>query len=277
MSKEKRALVMYADYHGLIPEIERSCIHKAVINGSRIVKHNGSDPEPISDVFIIGNENIYIDLYYEKMMNRFTLLDPKVLINHVKSIVGVDPKPNHCADYLAYNGSYVLSLYGYEGYKTVKIDTDYFITSRFMLRNIYDIDESFVILDEGFIPKYGKIPQHFPNANVTYTTSPDDKIISDEVFKSSVMEYYKNNHYTASGPWILGLTRGKYNESTIVPWTLDPTTLDQGMYHVEFKSGTLGYHFQSSVVRSLGLEITEINSYDKYIDYKVALNEFRHH
>ena len=251
---DKNCIIMYADYPKGLPETEKCCINQAIKFG---------------EVIIIGREELK-----KELEGDFTLLDPNPLYEYLSSFIKKDMKPNHYADYLAYYGDEVIrQVYGLTRYtKFLKVDTDYFITSKFILDEIFNSLDQFVIFDEGFMPKYGKIPQFFPNADVTYLRSDSSEyIIELEEFEVALNDYYINNHYTATGPSLLGRVGRIRNHfrSEIVPWTFDPSIANPGEYVLPLRSGSLGIHFQSSVLKTLGLYVKDVKVEGPYIKFNI--------
>lgn len=181
--------------------------------------------------------------------------------NYVRDKIGINElKAIHYADFLAYYSIEVLrDVYDIHLDNCLKIDADYYITSKYQLRNLFNNTQSGVAVDSGYNLKYGKIPQIFRNVHVVYRCSDSRIGVGYVSFADAVRDYYNNNHYTATGPSLLN--KDDYPEIPgFIPFTSDPCLwTGEGDIIVEIPHGALGYHIQSSLAHDLGLSIEYLN------------------
>ena len=265
-------VVIYLDYERVtqLTELEYICISRL----SNIARDN-------MDI------NVYVitDLLDCPLLDYTVKLSATKLKSYVDSILsdaGLPPriqlKPYHYADYTAYHLIDVLKdVYGIYVNAALKLDTDYFLTSKFILRDYFFLETSFIGSDYGFRPSYNvKLPNEFRNVHLIYESIHDRLNISTSIFIECLIDSIDNNHYTATGPHLLNkYYKDDYKLESFTPCTLNPSLLQTWslptLLRVELAPGTLGIHLQSSLVKDAGYQL--VNSCDsiKLVDNCIEL------
>ena len=259
-------IAMYVNYEN-IPQMEFDCITHNI----SMALDNPTTCEVILVTnmryqYVILDERVHIidadD--YAKLVSEFIKINERE--NSDAILAGI--KPNHYADFLAYYASKVAQHFlGDDEAQVLKLDTDFYITSKFALRNVFECDrDTFIGVDEGFIYKYVNgdsncLPNYFYNAHAVYTTG-DSEIVPMQEFVKYLRMSILQGHYTATGPRILN-DLYKYPDANVhlsglTPWTLDPSTLylngRRTSMELPVRSAALGVHLQSSVLKSIGMK-----------------------
>lgn len=262
-------IVVYLDYSSVtqISELEYRCMSRL----SSIAKSN-------MDI------NVYAitDLVSCSALDYMTKLSATELKNYVSESLSysglpsrIKIKPNHYADYVAYHPIDILrDVYGIHVASVLKLDTDYFLTSKYVLRDLFNLEMSFIGTDYGFKPSYNvPLPNVFRNAHAIYESMHDKLEISNDHFIECLIDSNDNNHYTATGPYLLNkYYKDAYKLESFVPCTLNPGLLQSWspptLIRVKLDPGALGVHLQSSQVKDAGYQlVNSCNSIKLVGDY----------
>ena len=285
-------LLMYADY-AETPRLESECI----LNNLDLAL---SEPK-VCDVVLVTDNPVYGEKYIERQ--ELHVISAAAFCNYVKEKLvseGMDEslwaclKPYHLADYLAYFSREVAQRFLEDSDpRVLKVDADMFLTSKFVLREMFKTERNlFVGLDEGFMLRYltenQRLPNHFYNVHMTFRGG-DEEIVSHKLFIEYLIDSVYHHHYTATGPSLLNdayaYPSSQMHLRGLMPWTLNPGKVrtlpisklisDRGsVLKVPVRTGALGLHLQSSVLRSLGVTDADIE-YSDYIDELLVKFESR--
>lgn len=268
-------IAMYVNYRKGIPSLEEDCINQNI--AMALSKPNVCDVILVTDK---GHQHKYLaDGVHIIDADDFNFyVNKKLIENGLEPTLTTWIKPNHYADYLAYYSAQIAKDFlGDDRAQVLKLDTDFFVTSKFALRNVFECDrDTFIGVDEGFIYKYVNgdancLPNYFYNAHAVYCTG-DSSIMDIKTFVKYLTESITMNHYTATGPRVLNdlykYPKDEMHLPGLTPWTLDPSTIninrDKVFMELPVRSAALGIHLQSSVLKTIGMKRGNIR-YPRYL------------
>lgn len=249
-------VVMYGDYPNGIPRCEIECMNRANYYMGK-------------NYFCIGG-NLDPNAYRHYVQDKLKISEDKL-------------KPNHYADYLAFNILDVLkNVYKIEPKSALKLDTDFYLTSPLILNDVLHSKHNKMGTDVGYLIKYPDVtpPNIHYNPCYSYETIEDttSKKVTDQMFIKALNDYWIKDHYTATGPTLVNSS--KYlaehqmdNIDQIPAWTVDPTIWDEpGVYRSEHVFSSMGIHLLTSVASSMGFTISNpvytLGTLTYNLDYK---------
>lgn len=196
----------------------------------------------------------------------------------LKNILDGHHTPARASDILTYMPTKALNeLAGIDCESVMYVDTDYFIYSKFILKEIFTLDHQLAFIrDNNYYLRYPD--KTYVNACLSYQGIHNEEI--DERVQLAFFRYL-NKVKTADG-FTYGATGPGFTNSMIArelstvldlePHTLDPRYLLVGMNTVDINRGSLGIHLAATLPKEVNRTVESI----RRIDNKLVIESYEY-
>lgn len=226
----------------------------------------GSMDEYIFDI-IVKNSRLFDRFYFItdnlNRLNSASSLDVKILEEWVESKFKVkDLAGNFLADILSYNAWEILNkVYGIKCDKVLKVDTDYLIYNRWLLAELFDKCDDFILFKDH--NTYFKGNEYYVNAAMSFSNGPSSVSTSINNRIKDILTI-EDLEYTSIGPRL----SNQYKDRMFSPYadidtiSIQPGILTVGVNIFDLSPKALGVHLTHSLIKKCGFKIEAVSLID---------------